>query len=127
MLEVVRLEGHSLAQEDAFMSRDVHLLQVYLLVLEVSRCFIVEQTFLMMYGRYVLGLMRMLLEHVQNLYLLPSMRCSRMMLHLFLLDSESYPLMLKRYFIFAPITDLPCASRLTFFVYTGRCARSVDR
>ncbi|KAH0896221.1 hypothetical protein HID58_045789 [Brassica napus] len=26
-LEVVRLEGHSLAQEDAFMSRDVHLLQ----------------------------------------------------------------------------------------------------
>lgn len=29
MLEVVRLEGHSLAQEDAFMSRDVHLLQVY--------------------------------------------------------------------------------------------------
>ncbi|CAH2069310.1 unnamed protein product [Thlaspi arvense] len=27
MLEVVRLEGHSLAQEDAFMSRDVHLLQ----------------------------------------------------------------------------------------------------
>uniref|UniRef100_A0A1J3CL55 Homeobox-leucine zipper protein REVOLUTA n=2 Tax=Noccaea caerulescens TaxID=107243 RepID=A0A1J3CL55_NOCCA len=28
MLEVVRLEGHSLAQEDAFMSRDVHLLQI---------------------------------------------------------------------------------------------------
>nr|VDD20443.1 unnamed protein product [Brassica oleracea] len=27
-LEVVRLEGHSLAQEDAFMSRDVHLLQI---------------------------------------------------------------------------------------------------
>ncbi|KAH0937312.1 hypothetical protein HID58_004773 [Brassica napus] len=29
MLEVVRLEGHSLAQEDAFMSRDVHLLQMF--------------------------------------------------------------------------------------------------
>ncbi|KAJ4910967.1 Homeobox-leucine zipper protein REVOLUTA [Raphanus sativus] len=28
MLEVVRLEGHSLAQEDGFMSRDVHLLQI---------------------------------------------------------------------------------------------------
>ncbi|KAF8100452.1 hypothetical protein N665_0224s0035 [Sinapis alba] len=28
MLEVVRLEGHSLAQEDAFLSRDVHLLQI---------------------------------------------------------------------------------------------------
>ncbi|GFY92490.1 homeobox-leucine zipper family protein [Actinidia rufa] len=27
MLEVIRLEGHSLAQEDAFMSRDIHLLQ----------------------------------------------------------------------------------------------------
>ncbi|KAI7984650.1 Homeobox-leucine zipper protein REVOLUTA [Camellia lanceoleosa] len=26
-LEVIRLEGHSLAQEDAFMSRDIHLLQ----------------------------------------------------------------------------------------------------
>lgn len=28
MLEVIRLEGHSLAQEDAFVSRDIHLLQV---------------------------------------------------------------------------------------------------
>lgn len=28
MLEVVRLEGHSFGQEDAFMSRDIHLLQV---------------------------------------------------------------------------------------------------
>ncbi|CAL0332288.1 unnamed protein product [Lupinus luteus] len=28
MLEVVRLEGHSLAQEDAFVSRDIHLLQI---------------------------------------------------------------------------------------------------
>lgn len=28
LLEVVRLEGHSLAQEDAFLSRDIHLLQV---------------------------------------------------------------------------------------------------
>ncbi|CAH8357154.1 unnamed protein product, partial [Eruca vesicaria subsp. sativa] len=28
MLEVVRLEGHSLVQEDAFLSRDVHLLQI---------------------------------------------------------------------------------------------------
>lgn len=28
MLEVVRLEGHSLIHEDAFSSRDVHLLQV---------------------------------------------------------------------------------------------------
>ncbi|RYQ97998.1 hypothetical protein Ahy_B08g094072 isoform B [Arachis hypogaea] len=28
MLEVIRLEGHSLAQEDAFASRDVHLLQL---------------------------------------------------------------------------------------------------
>ncbi|KAG2311103.1 hypothetical protein Bca4012_025560 [Brassica carinata] len=28
MLEVVRLEGHSLAEEDAFMSWDVHLLQI---------------------------------------------------------------------------------------------------
>uniref|UniRef100_A0A1J3JA86 Homeobox-leucine zipper protein REVOLUTA n=1 Tax=Noccaea caerulescens TaxID=107243 RepID=A0A1J3JA86_NOCCA len=28
MLEVVRLEGHSLVQEDAFVSRDVHLLQI---------------------------------------------------------------------------------------------------
>ncbi|XP_052186933.1 homeobox-leucine zipper protein REVOLUTA-like [Diospyros lotus] len=28
MLEVIRLEGHSLAQEDAFMSRDIHLLQI---------------------------------------------------------------------------------------------------
>ncbi|KAM7522349.1 hypothetical protein LguiA_012251 [Lonicera macranthoides] len=28
MLEVIRLEGHSLAQEDAFISRDVHLLQL---------------------------------------------------------------------------------------------------
>lgn len=28
LLEVVRLESHPLAQEDAFMSRDVHLLQV---------------------------------------------------------------------------------------------------
>ncbi|KAF5751547.1 Homeobox-leucine zipper REVOLUTA -like protein [Tripterygium wilfordii] len=27
MLEVIRLEGHSLAQEDAFVSRDIHLLQ----------------------------------------------------------------------------------------------------
>ncbi|KAK4765210.1 hypothetical protein SAY86_026300 [Trapa natans] len=27
-LEVVRLEGHSLAQEDAFVSRDIHLLQI---------------------------------------------------------------------------------------------------
>ncbi|KAF1859643.1 hypothetical protein Lal_00010227 [Lupinus albus] len=28
MLEVVRLEGHTLAQEDAFVSRDIHLLQI---------------------------------------------------------------------------------------------------
>ncbi|XP_047317217.1 homeobox-leucine zipper protein REVOLUTA-like [Impatiens glandulifera] len=28
MLEVVRLEGHPLAQEDPFMSRDIHLLQI---------------------------------------------------------------------------------------------------
>lgn len=28
MLEVIRLEGHSLAQEDAFVSRDIHLLQI---------------------------------------------------------------------------------------------------
>ncbi|XP_057954412.1 homeobox-leucine zipper protein REVOLUTA [Malania oleifera] len=28
MLEVIRLEGHSLPQEDAFMSRDIHLLQI---------------------------------------------------------------------------------------------------
>ncbi|KAL5565679.1 hypothetical protein UlMin_028843 [Ulmus minor] len=28
LLEVVRLEGHSLAQEDAFTSRDIHLLQI---------------------------------------------------------------------------------------------------
>ena len=28
LLEVVRLEGHSLAQEDTFLSRDIHLLQV---------------------------------------------------------------------------------------------------
>lgn len=28
MLEVIRLEGHSLAQDDAFVSRDIHLLQV---------------------------------------------------------------------------------------------------
>ncbi|KAF3454993.1 hypothetical protein FNV43_RR05441 [Rhamnella rubrinervis] len=28
LLEVVRLEGHSLAQEDAFVSRDIHLLQI---------------------------------------------------------------------------------------------------
>ncbi|XP_062082088.1 homeobox-leucine zipper protein REVOLUTA [Humulus lupulus] len=28
LLEVVRLEGHSLAQEDAFLSRDIHLLQI---------------------------------------------------------------------------------------------------
>lgn len=28
VLEVIRLEGHSLAQEDAFLSRDIHLLQV---------------------------------------------------------------------------------------------------
>ncbi|GLU02492.1 hypothetical protein SLE2022_197410 [Rubroshorea leprosula] len=28
LLEVVRLEGHSLAQEDAFASRDIHLLQI---------------------------------------------------------------------------------------------------
>ncbi|GMP88943.1 hypothetical protein CsSME_00040738 [Camellia sinensis var. sinensis] len=27
-LEVIRLEGHSFAQEDAFMSRDIHLLQI---------------------------------------------------------------------------------------------------
>ena len=45
MLEVVRLEGHSLAQEDAFMSRDVHLLQVCLLVLEVSPSFIVKSQY----------------------------------------------------------------------------------
>lgn len=29
MLEVIRLEGHSLGQEDGFMSRDIHLLQVH--------------------------------------------------------------------------------------------------
>ncbi|KAL6510918.1 hypothetical protein OROGR_022042 [Orobanche gracilis] len=28
MLEVIRLEGHSLSQEDAYMSRDIHLLQL---------------------------------------------------------------------------------------------------
>ncbi|CAL0304075.1 unnamed protein product [Lupinus luteus] len=28
MLEVIRLEGHSLAQEDTFVSRDIHLLQI---------------------------------------------------------------------------------------------------
>ncbi|XP_057448983.1 homeobox-leucine zipper protein REVOLUTA-like [Lotus japonicus] len=28
MLEVIRLEGHSIAQEDAFVSRDIHLLQI---------------------------------------------------------------------------------------------------
>ncbi|KAK9279371.1 hypothetical protein L1049_013050 [Liquidambar formosana] len=28
MLEVIRLEGHSLTQEDAFISRDIHLLQI---------------------------------------------------------------------------------------------------
>ncbi|XP_022729816.1 homeobox-leucine zipper protein REVOLUTA-like isoform X2 [Durio zibethinus] len=28
LLEVIRLEGHSLVQEDAFLSRDVHLLQI---------------------------------------------------------------------------------------------------
>ncbi|KAA8550395.1 hypothetical protein F0562_002079 [Nyssa sinensis] len=28
IIEVIRLEGHSLAQEDAFMSRDIHLLQI---------------------------------------------------------------------------------------------------
>lgn len=28
MLEIIRLEGHSLAHEDAFVSRDVHLLQI---------------------------------------------------------------------------------------------------
>ncbi|KAK6234698.1 hypothetical protein SCA6_010035 [Theobroma cacao] len=28
LLEVIRLEGHSLAQEDAFLSRDIHLLQI---------------------------------------------------------------------------------------------------
>lgn len=28
MLEVIRLEGHSIGQEDAFMPRDIHLLQV---------------------------------------------------------------------------------------------------
>lgn len=33
MLEVIRLEGHSLAQEDAFVSRDIHLLQVLPLTL----------------------------------------------------------------------------------------------
>ena len=33
MLEVIRLEGHSVAQEDAFASRDVHLLQVMPLTL----------------------------------------------------------------------------------------------
>lgn len=31
MLEVIRLEGHSLAQDDAFVSRDIHLLQVVLM------------------------------------------------------------------------------------------------
>ncbi|XP_065865934.1 homeobox-leucine zipper protein REVOLUTA isoform X1 [Euphorbia lathyris] len=28
LLEVIRLEGHSIAQEDAFVSRDIHLLQI---------------------------------------------------------------------------------------------------
>ncbi|XP_044504279.1 homeobox-leucine zipper protein REVOLUTA-like [Mangifera indica] len=28
LIEVIRLEGHSLAQEDAFVSRDIHLLQI---------------------------------------------------------------------------------------------------
>ncbi|XP_059626783.1 homeobox-leucine zipper protein REVOLUTA-like [Cornus florida] len=28
MIEVIRLEGHSLAEEDAFVSRDIHLLQI---------------------------------------------------------------------------------------------------
>lgn len=28
MLEIIRLEGHALGQEDSFVSRDVHLLQV---------------------------------------------------------------------------------------------------
>lgn len=36
MLEVIRLEGHSLAQEDAFVSRDIHLLQVMPLTLVKS-------------------------------------------------------------------------------------------
>lgn len=28
LLEVIRLEGHPMVQEDAFVSRDIHLLQV---------------------------------------------------------------------------------------------------
>lgn len=40
MLEVVRLEGHSLVPEDSFASRDIHLLQVLSLtlveILEIS-------------------------------------------------------------------------------------------
>lgn len=29
MLEVIRLEGHAVGQEDPFVSRDIHLLQVH--------------------------------------------------------------------------------------------------
>lgn len=32
MLEIIRLEGHALGQEDSFVSRDVHLLQVLPLI-----------------------------------------------------------------------------------------------
>lgn len=32
LLEVIRLEGHPMVQEDAFVSRDIHLLQVGLTI-----------------------------------------------------------------------------------------------
>lgn len=74
MLEVVRLEGHSLVQEDAFVSRDVHLLQVTNTTNSLRKqtqwgsllVLVVLSDLMMHHDRFVPGLMRMLLELVQS-------------------------------------------------------------
>lgn len=72
MLEVIRLEGHSIGQEDAFMPRDIHLLQVllaYALTFPVwytSQTFLKDNANITVISRCVVALMKMQLEPVRN-------------------------------------------------------------
>lgn len=85
MLEVIRLEGYPLSHEDAFMSRDIHLLQVLQYAYDYMAHYFrhpcrVYWDWHMLYCSYVAESMRMLWEPALNLFSLQSMKCFLMML-----------------------------------------------
>ncbi|KAJ9540546.1 hypothetical protein OSB04_027052 [Centaurea solstitialis] len=95
MLEVIRLEGHALGQEDPFVSRDIHLLQnerfwagrPVALGYEGLQKHPLILSFV--FGSYAAELMRMPWELVLNLSLLQLTKCFPMMRLLYRPVSES--------------------------------------